>query len=579
VGRFLKIGIVVSLFFVLGCKNREKNGSKNKTISTVEMQFKEKFHEANNQKMIGHFDKSIELFEACLVIDPNSAASYFGLSEIYAKQNNTNKALELAQKSVDLNAKNKWYVTHLADLYHSVGNYHKSAKYYESMFDDFDEKNIDYRYKLVESLVYSNQNQKAIDAMNMIELETGKTPQLSLTKHDMYNAMGKKQLADKEIESLLNEYPTNEDVRNTILDYYLQTNQVDKGKLMAEEILSLNPDNGNALLGLADIEIRHNNIDKSFDYLERGFVLNDVEIERKLALLNGLTSFAFDRNDPNSKLIRNRLDGLYDLTAKTESDNPSFLSLYGTFLDARGKKYLARQQYKKAVKINPGDYNAWDGLLNADYNAKLYDSLFVDGEKSLEVFPTQPMNYLLTGIGAYESGKYVQAEEYLTMGENLVVRDKEMRSEFEYHLGKSAWMNGQKSDANNYFDSAIELYPKNAKVYHGRALFLKRENKTKQAIEYIKKAIEIDSKNEFYLDTYGLLLLEDKHIDNAVTIFEKAILIDFKNPIILDHYGDALYFKGEVNKAVEIWKEAKKQGSKSAVIDIKIADKKFYENK
>lgn len=564
-------------FATFSCKTKETSGNNKHTAMPTELVFKNKFHEANSEKMIGHYDKSILLFNECLVLDPNSAACYFGLSEIYLKQNKSEKSLEFAQKSYDINPKNKWYLIHLADIYHAVGNYHQSSNYYEILFNNFEEKNIDYRYKYVEALIFSNQNEKAIEQLNVLEVEMGKTPEISLTKHDLYISLGQNEKANLEIESLLAEYPNNEEMRTQILDYYLQTNQVDKARTIANNILELNPNNGNAYLGLADIEIRSNHIDDSFDYLEKGFKDKNVSADRKLSLLNGLTSYAFDNKDPNSAIINKRLATLYKSVEEDESNNAEFLLLYGTYLSINNQQAEARVKFSKSAELNPSDYRTWDALLNADYSANLYDSLFVDGQKAIELFPTQPMVYLLTGIGAYESQYFSEAEEYFFLGKDFVVNDKELSSEFEYHTGKSYWKSGNKTDGKIYFDKALITMPKNAKVYNGYALLLKEDNQFDKAATQIEKALAIEPKNATYLDLYGIILIKQKKYQAAEDTLKLAVMEDYRNPMILEHYGDALFLNGKIDDAIEIWKEAQKEGNTSELLNKKIRDKKYYE--
>jgi len=575
--QIFKISFILALLLLSSCKNKEKIAGNKHGPMSDELIFKNKFHEANSEKMIGHYDKSIRLFNECLVLNPNSAASYFGLSEIYLKQNNQEKGLTYAQKSYDLNKTNKWYLIHLADLYHTVGNYHQSSNLYEILFDDFNETNIEYRYKLVEALIYSNQNAKAIQQLNKIELETGKTPELSLTKHDLYNALGKKDLANQEIESLLKEYPTDESIRLQLLDYYLQTNQVTRATDVANDILKLNPKSGDAYLGLADIEIRSNHIDKSFDYLDRGFQDESVDIKRKMSLLNGLTTYAFDKKDPNSVLINKRLASLYQNMEFNENNNSDFLMLYGTYLNMNSQTLKAREKFAKSCQLNPSDYRAWDGLLNVDYSAGLFDSLFVDGQKAIELYPTQPMVYLLTGIGGYESNHFEEAEEFLILGQDFVVNDKELSSEFEYHLGKTYWKSGEKDEGEKYFSKALVTNPNSAKIYYGYSVLLLEDKKYDLALLQSQKAIEIEPKNALYLDHHAMVLIKQKLFSEAEKTLAKAIVIDYTNAQILEHYGDALFFNGKIDNAVEMWKESQKQGNTSTVLLKKIRDKKYYD--
>jgi len=573
--QIFKIILLILVLFSLSCK--AKKGTLSVHGEPEELRFRKKFHDANNEKLIGHFEKSIILFNECITMKPEASASYFGLSKVYLQLKNTAQAIDYGQKSYDLNPNNKWYLLHIAELYHSVGNYHKSAQYYNLLFTEFDEKNIEYRYQLAEALIYSEQPQKAIDQLNKIELETGKSPELSLTKHDLYNDLKMPKKANLEIVSLLNQYPKDVEIRNQILDYYLQTNQINTAETIAQQILAVDSLNGNAYLGLADIEIRKNNIDKSFDFLEKGFKTGTVNSERKLSLLNSLVQFAFDRKDKNSEQINTRLKPLFIITEKEESDNANFLALYGNYLVLNNKSLKAREKYATVCKLNPADYRAWEGLLNVDYDNALFDSLFMDGTKALEYYPTQPMVYLLTGIGAYESDRFSAAEELLLMGKDYVIKDDELKSEFEYQLGKSYWKSGNKSKGELFITKAIETAPKNAKAYNGFALLLQADNLLEKALLHSNNAIQLSPKSQLYLNTNGEILIDLKKYTEAATILEKAVVIDYTNFKTLENYGDALFLSGNTTDALEIWTESKKAGNDSDLILKKINSKTYYE--
>ena len=570
-----KIAILIFVLLALSCKT--KKGTLSVHGETEEISFRKKFHAANNEKLIGHFEKSITLFNECIVLKPEASASYFGLSKVYSQLKNTTKSIENAQKAYDLNTKNKWYVVHLAELYHAVGNYHKSAKYYNLLFTDFEEKNIDYRYQLAEALIYSEQSQKAIHQLNSIELETGKTTEVSLTKHDLYNDLGKPKEAQLEIVALLNEYPNNVGIRSQILDYYLQTNQINTAETIAKQIIEVDSTYGNAYLGLADIEIRKNNIDKSFDYLEKGFKTGNVNPDRKLALLNGLVQFAFDRKDKNSEAINTRLKSLFMITEKEEVNNPDFLSLYGNYFVLNNESIKAREKFIKACELNPSDYRAWEGLLNVDYDNSLFDSLYIDGTKALEYYPSQPMVYLLTGIGAYEINRFDEAEELLMMGKEYVIKDDELKSEFEYQMGKSYWKSGDKIKGELCIAKAIQTVPNNAKAYNGYAKLLQKDAKLESALLQSNTAIKIAPKNHLYLNTNGELLILLKQYTAAVKVLGKAVVIDYTSFEILENYGDALFLSGNTVDALENWTESKKLGNNSTRINKKINNKAYYE--
>ena len=49
------------------------------------------------------------------------------------------------------------------------------------------------------------------------------------------------------------------------------------------------------------------------------------------------------------------------------------------------------------------------------------------------------------------------------------------------------------------------------------------------------------------------------------------------NPVTLEHYGDVLFQLNEVESAIEYWTKAQEKGSKSKLLEKKIADRQLYE--
>lgn len=572
-------GTIIFIVFVvsfLSCKTQEGVTDAD-TKHRTDQQFKSYFHDAIGEKMIGHYDRAIELFEACLTLDQNSSAVHFALSDLYEIQGNKTKAISYAEKAYNLDKTNKWYALRLADLYYAIGDYQKSAEFFELGIDE-NEQNLDLKFKYAESLIYSNQYLKAIVVMDAIEVETGKIPALSLTKHDMYLALGEKEKAEAELNSLIADNPSNIENRIIVGEYFLKTDQLEKAQKMAEETIRIDSDNGAAYIILAEVYLRLGKLETGFQNLKIAFQKDDVTLERKVELLRGLAPHAFEISNPNAKIIETNVEELFILIYDPVSPYVLLHSSYATFLLSQGKKTEALEKLKLICELKGSDYNSWQQLLNTEYELNAYHEMFLDGQKAVELFPSQPMLYLLTGIGAYESGKFTDAEEYLFLGKDLVVHDNELAAEFYYHLGKVSCLQKNYSEGYAYFEQSKTIFPQGAKVYGAKAKFLFEERKIAEAESEIKSGLSLDPNNAVILHIQGLIYLSEKNYPSAVKTLEKAALNDFKNGIILESFGDALFLNGEKEKAIEIWLEAEKNGNNSTLLKRKIADKMYYEN-
>ena len=301
-------------------------------------------------------------------------------------------------------------------------------------------------------------------------------------------------------------------------------------------------------------------------------------IERKLELIWGLAPYAFEVGNPEAKKIEEGLSKLFKQVYDTSLKNEMLHSYYGTFLKNQNKKPEALEQFKIVCSLSASDYSSWDQLLNMEYELKLYQEMFEDGERAIELFPAQPMFYLLTGIGAYESLHYTDAEEYLFLGKDLVVQDDELLAEFYYHLGKTYCLQKNYSEGNSYFEQAKKKYPTTAKYYGAKAKYLFEDGKVIEAENEIKLGLAIEPTNSSILHIQGIIYLSKKDYPSALVALEKAAINDYTNGYILESYGDALYLSNNKEKALQLWIEAEKNGNNSILLKRKIADKIYYEN-
>ena len=125
--------------------------------------------QATGEKISGNLYSADSLYKKCLEINPNSGVVNYELSGVYQNLNNLEKALEYANKSVDLSSENEWYLTNLALLYKDLGNHKKSAEFFLKLTEKNPDK-ISYLFSLTEELLENNQYKKAIKILNKIEI-------------------------------------------------------------------------------------------------------------------------------------------------------------------------------------------------------------------------------------------------------------------------------------------------------------------------------------------------------------------------------------------------------------------------
>src|ERR1035437_9773376 len=75
-------------------------------LDNKQIEYNYSFTEATKQKIFGNYNQAINLFYRCSVINPNSAAVYYQLSDIFSITGDKSNALYFARLAVKLDKKN-----------------------------------------------------------------------------------------------------------------------------------------------------------------------------------------------------------------------------------------------------------------------------------------------------------------------------------------------------------------------------------------------------------------------------------------------------------------------------------------
>ena len=544
--------------------------------SSGKLPFKEAFHQANSEKMIGHLESAEELFKKCLVLNPSSDATHFALAGIYKEQKLTSKSIEYCKNAFNINQNNKWYSAFLADTYFEIGDYHNSAKYYEILVYVHKDLNIENQSKLAQSFIYSNQIEKAIKVLDKMELELGSTPMTSLTKHDLFIELGKNKQAEESLQKLFTENPYSTSIGLEAMDYFLRTAQYDKAMKAIDHIQKIDATNVHATIGEAEVNLAQGKIDQSFELLSKSLPSEEIEEGRKLTILESLIGMSLDTRFPKAEQVNSKLKNLMGLVYPNMEKSARFLSLYGQYLIQNGEKDSALIFYTKAVEIDPNDYQAWINLMDANYASNEFQKLNHDADKALAIFPNQPMLYLLKGIAEYELNNYSNAQDMLNYGQQLVIEDKDLNAEFNYHLAKNKWKQNEKSEAATLFEKAFQNNPANSRFYYGYAKLLEEDLMIDKALQYAKKASNLNNSQANYAAFYANLLIEVKDFELAKKMLERALSADLDNTEYLERYGDVMFFLNDIEKAVDTWRQTN-QIQPSSRLDLKILTKSYHE--
>lgn len=539
--------------------------SESKLSQKKENKFASNFIEATTQKIIGNYELAEKLFLEGLKIKPKSAATYFELSGIYDYKKEGQESIESAQKAVELNADNDWYKTNLAVLYQKYGLYNKSLGLYKELAEKHPRRH-EYLFTLAENYLILGDKESALKVYDKIQKNVGNTEELAQHKQNLYLELGQIDNAIKEIENLIEENPNNASHYGLLAELYEEKGDPEKALELYKKVLELEPNNENIRFALYGYYKNNGQNEEAFKELKYAFANPDANIETKIQLLLG-----YLKTENKSK--KEQGEELAKILVKAHPNDARSYTAIAEIYIQKNNLTKALEAYKKSVDINADQRFVWDQIVFLEADLQLYDSLVVDSESAIELYPTQPLYYFFSGLGNIQEKQYDLAINRLSVGKELVIDNPKMLSEFYQRIGDAYHEKKENQQSDENYDKSLEINPNNPTLLNNYSYYLSvREEQLSKAEEMAKKATTLSPQNANFLDTYAWALFKQKKYKVAEEQLDEALLYGGENSaVILEHYGDVNFFLGNKATAIEYWQKALDKGANSETLKEKIS--------
>lgn len=186
--------------------SQDSIAAKEDLTETAELKFQQFFFKALSQKSIGNHQKALENLENCNQIIANDVAVFFEFSKNYFALNNTLLAKEYLQRALIKDANNIWLLKHLVKIYQKERNYKKAIEVQQKVVA----LNPKERANLVRLYLYNRQYNKAISLMNVLENENALSANLKKLRKNLVNRKKVIKAHNKpnDISELINQFKT-----------------------------------------------------------------------------------------------------------------------------------------------------------------------------------------------------------------------------------------------------------------------------------------------------------------------------------------------------------------------------------
>ncbi|WP_315970266.1 tetratricopeptide repeat protein [Winogradskyella echinorum] len=392
-------------------------------LGNVEDEFQEHFFEALKQKGIENYDRAVDALHKCLNLNSKLPVIYFELGKNYNKLKNFGAAEENLKKAISMQPDNVWFLDELYDVYYQQEDIKNALKTIKQLV----KYHPDYKEDLAALYVREEKYKQALDILDELDDEFGLSESRDAMRNDIYSITGN---ADDRIENLeqrIANNPNNEDNHLKLIYRYSQTGDRKKAFKAAENLLKVKPESKFVHLALYKFYLQDGKVEDAINSVKIALTSPEINSDAKAKVLKDFVGFVSKNPEYESELI--------DITALVDDNkNAQTHSDLGQYYLKAGDKVKALSNFKEALKQDPNDFKLIRDVLLLQLDIKDYKAVVNDSEQALELYPAQPILYLVNGVANNNLKAYKKAANNLEMGLDFLIDDPTMEADFYSQL-------------------------------------------------------------------------------------------------------------------------------------------------
>lgn len=556
-------------------KQDKKSKTQTTTITKKDIEEQATFITAVQANILGNSQEAITKFNEVLKVDPKNDAALYELSKIAFESGNMDKTIEYAQSAIKINPNNEYYYQYLAEAKGEKKDYEGAAKVYDALIK-LKPKEYDYYYDWAYMLSKAGRYKDAIDVYNQLEQKTGVQEELIFQKQPLYIKLGKIEDCVKDIEKLVNLYPTETRYIGLIGEVYQSNKMYDKAIQTYNKILKTDPNNAEALSAVAETYRIKGDVKAQYEYITKLFANKDIDIDSKIMVF-----IPYIEKLAKDSTMRQDVLKMANMIEATHPNDAKAITAKADVLYNSARKKEAQAEYLKAINTGKDmPATVWIQLYILDAELEDYNNLITHSKMGIVKLPNDPFGYFYNALANLQLKNNQATSDILLAYFNKTKNDTtkvtetpQLKLQMLISLGDASYELKNFTRSDSCYEAALEIDPNNPTVLNNYAYYLsERDDKLEKAERMSKKSNLLVDNNSAFMDTYAWIMYKQKNYKEALNWIEDALTQpDAKNrPDLLDHYGDILNKLGQQDNAIEQWKKALQNGGNKTEIESKI---------
>jgi tetratricopeptide (TPR) repeat protein len=426
-------------------------------LENVSDDFQENFFEALKQKGIENYELALNALDKAEVAakdnQENKAVVYFEkgknltvLKRFEEAEINYNLVLEWSPEKLDV-------LEALYDMYYDAKNYKAAIPVVKKLVL----QDSDYKEDLANLYHRTKQYDKALLLLDKLDEDWGESTYRNALRTQIFRVTGNTEKAISDLEEKITKNPKSEQEYLNLIYLYSDEGNTKKAFDTAKELIKQQPNSQLVHLALYKFYLEDGDFEEAIKSMQVIFSSNLIENKSKNSVLEDFLLFT-----KNNASLTTEIDGL--ITDKLTQDNSQVFLLLGDYYLSESKKEKALYYYNNGINLDSDNYGLIKNTILLQIEVEKYEDAIVLSNNGLEIFPAQPLLYLVNGVANNELKNADQAIEILEMGLDYLFDDPKMEYDFYQQLIIAHTLKGSLKKVKMYHIKATDLFIFNQKT-------------------------------------------------------------------------------------------------------------------
>jgi tetratricopeptide (TPR) repeat protein len=413
---------------------------------STHVKFQTHFYDAMKQKALENYSKAIDALVICNSLNPTEPAVFHELGINYFNIKQYDSAEYNFQKAITLEGDNFWYKESLYHLYIDQNRFEEAIIAHQPLLL----RHPDYKQDLVNLYLEAGRYDDALTVLDDLDKTLGVTASRDIIRKELYDLSGDENKRITHLKKRLQETPEEPINFLNLIYAYSKLDKKTEAFETAKAFLNKHPKSHLVHVALYKFYLDAEDYEKAIASMKIVTTSTVVVPSLKVKVLNDFMSFITEFPEYESALL--------EVTNTVSANTPSRSDLEWADYYYNQKAYLkAIYSYEKALEYDPDNFTIIKnlGLLYLETNQFETAALFTNNQ--MELYPSQPILYLVNGTANKQLDHLDMAIETLSMGLDYIYDNKKLQHDFYRQLSTTFQLQGNIEASETFTKKAMTL--------------------------------------------------------------------------------------------------------------------------